>query len=186
MTAHTGKRCNIRHKRGSDGLEEERDSGVKASEVCAETEAEGQYAGEEGDDGEEQGDNVEREHKAAQVIELVRANELRRNVVLGAEVVWRVEGQRRLCAPAVRVASILLSTKREESPPCRVAKVIATARDAAGGGLEEVGISDRASVDGSRKDHEEREDNSTGEDDQCYHPEERTFIILSESCALAI
>ena len=86
------RRVNIRHEGRGKGLEEEGNGGVKTGKVGTETGAQGEGAGEEGDNGEEQGDDVEGKHESAQVEELVGANELLGDVVLGAEVARRVEG----------------------------------------------------------------------------------------------
>lgn len=172
-------RKNVRHERCSESLEEEGNGGVEAGEVGAETSAQGEYAGEEGDDGEEQGDQVEGKHESAQVPELVGADELLRNVVLSAEVARRVEGQSSLSATAESILSVVLTAKGEESPAGRVAEFLAT-RDAVGGGLEEVGVSNRAGVDDSREDDEELEDNATSKDDHCDHPENRACRGLLE------
>jgi hypothetical protein len=139
---------NLRHERCGECLEEERDANVEASEVCTKTEAQGQNAGEEGDNGEEQGDDVEGPHEPAQVEELGGVHELLGNVLLGAKVARRVEGQRSLGSTAISIASILFTAEREESPARRVAE-FAAAGDAVGGGLEEVGVADRAGLDDS-------------------------------------
>lgn len=145
---------NVRHERCSECLEEEGDGCVKTGKVSTETGAQGESAGEEGDNGEERGDNVESEHESAQVEELVGANELLGDVVLGAEVARRVEGQRSLGVTAERVLAAISAAKCEEGPAGRVAELLA-ARDAIGGGLEEVGVSDWARVDSSGEDDEE-------------------------------
>jgi hypothetical protein len=139
---------NLRHERCSECLEEERDADVQAGKVCAETEAQGQNAGEEGDNGEEQRDDVEGPHEPAQVEELGGVHELLRDVLLGAKVARRVEGQRSLGSAAVSITSILFTAEREGSPARRVAE-FAAAGDAVGGGLEEVGVTDRAGLDDS-------------------------------------
>lgn len=162
---------NIRHEGRSDCLEEERNTDVKTSEVCAKTEAKGENAGEEGDDREEQRDQVESEHEPAHVEELGGVQELFRNVGLSAEVARRVEGQGSLCATAVSIASILFTAEREESPACRV---VGAARDVVGGSLEEVSVADRAGVDNSREDDEELEDNAASKDDQSDQAEDGT------------
>jgi len=153
------------HERSSESLEEEGKSGVEAGEVCAETEAQSQDTGEEGDDREEDGDDVEREHEAAQVVELVGANELLRYVVLGAEVVRRVERKGSLSATAVCIASILCTAKREEGPSGGVAIVTASTRDAASGGLEEVNIANGDAVGCTGEDDEELQQDAAGKDD---------------------
>jgi hypothetical protein len=163
-TMRTG--LNIRHERCSESLEEEGNGRVKTGKVGTETEAQSQSAGEEGDNGEEQGDDVERKHESAQVEELVGANELLGDVVLGAEVARRVEGQGSLSATAESISAVVVAAEGEESPASRVTELPAT-RDAVGGGLEEVGVSDWASVDGSGEDDEELEHDATGKDDQC-------------------
>jgi hypothetical protein len=168
----------LRHERCSDCLEEECDADIEASEVCTKTEAQSQDTSEEGDNGEEQRDEVEDPHEPAQVIELVGAHELLRNVGLGAEVARRVEGQRSLWWAAVSVASILFTAKRKVSPSCRVAEFSA-ARDAVGGGLEEVGVADRAGFDDSREDDEELENNATSKNDEGDQAEDRTLKAVS-------
>jgi hypothetical protein len=137
----------LRHERCSDCLEEECDSDIEASEICTKTEAQGQDAGEEGDHGEEQRDDVEGPHEPAQVIEL-------------------------------SIASFLFTAKRKESPSRRVAE-FAAAGDAVGGGLEEVGVADRAGFDDSREDDEELENNAASEDDESDQAEDRTLRGLS-------
>ena len=144
----------LRHERCGDCLEEECDADIETSEVCTKTEAQGQDAGEEGDNGEERGDNVESKHESAQVEELVGANELFRDVVLGAEVARRVERQGSLSVAAERVLASISAAECEESPAGRVAELPA-ARDAIGGGLKEVGVSYWARVDSSGEDDEE-------------------------------
>jgi hypothetical protein len=168
----------LRHERCSDCLEEERDADIEASKVCTKTEAQGEDAGEEGDHGEEQRDDVEGPHEPAQVIELVGAHKLFRNVGFGAKVARRVEGQRSLRSAAVSIASILFTAKRKESPSRRVAE-FAAAGDAVGGGLEEVGVADRAGFDDSREDDEELENNAASEDDESDQAEDRTLRGLS-------
>jgi hypothetical protein len=164
----------LRHERCSDCLEEECDSDIEASEICTKTEAQGQDAGEEGDHGEEQRDDVEGPHEPAQVIELVGAHKLFRNVGLGAKVARWVEGQRSLRSTAVSIASFLFTAKRKESPSRRVAE-FAAAGDAVGGGLEEVGVADRAGFDDSREDDEELENNAASEDDESDQAEDGTL-----------
>jgi hypothetical protein len=166
-------RSDIRHERSGESLEEERNGGVETGEVCAETEAQGQSAGEEGDNGEEQGDQVEGEHESAQVPELVGANELRGDVVLSAEVARRVKGQRSAGAATECVLAILFAAERKECPARRVAELVASG-NAVCRSLEEVGVSDWAGVDDAGEDHEELEDNAAGKDDHCDHPEDRT------------
>jgi hypothetical protein len=163
-TMRTG--LNLRHERCSESLEEEGNGCVKTGKVGTKTEAQGQSAGEEGDNGEEQGDDVESKHESAQVEELVGANELLGDVVFGAEVARRVEGQGSLSTTTESIPAIVVAAEGEESPASRVAKLPA-ARDAVGGGLEEVGVSDWAGVDGSGEDDEELKHDATGKDDQC-------------------
>jgi hypothetical protein len=163
----------VRHERCGESLEEERNGSVETGKICAETEAKGQSAGEEGDDSEEQGDQVEGEHEPAQVPELVGANELRGNVVLSAEVARRVEGQRSAGTATECVLAVFFAAERKERPARRVAELVA-AGNAVCRGLEEVGVSDRAGVDDAGEDHEELEDNAAGKDDHCDHPEDRT------------
>jgi hypothetical protein len=166
-------RSDVRHERCSESLEEERNGGIETGEVCAETEAQGQSAGEESDNSEEQGDQVEGEHESAQVPELVGADELRGDVVLSAEVARRVEGERSTGAATECVLAVLFAAERKECPARRVAELVA-AGNAVCRGLEEVGVSDWAGVDDAREDHEELEDNAAGKDDHCDHPEDRT------------
>ena len=168
----------LRHERCSECLEEERNADVEASKVCTKTEAQGQNAGEEGDDGEEQGDDVEGPHEPAQVEELGCVHELLGNVLLGAEVARRVEGQRSLGSTAVSIASILFTAEREERPARRVAE-FAAARDAVGGGLEEVCVADRAGLDDSGKDDEELENNAASKNDEGDQAEDGTLRRLS-------
>lgn len=172
-------KSNIRHERCSEGLEEEGNGCVETGKVGTETEAQGESAGEEGDDGEEQGDDVEGKHEPAQVEELVGANELFGNVVLGAEVARRVEGQSSLSVTAECILATVCAAECEESPAGRVAELLAT-RDAVGGGLEEVGVSDWAGVDSSGEDDEELEHDATGKDDQCDQAEDRAWRRLLE------
>lgn len=176
---HVRTELNIRHERCSEGLEEEGNGCVETGKVGTETEAQGESAGEEGDDGEEQGDDVEGKHKSAQVEELVGANELFGNVVLSAEVARRVEGQSSLSVTAECILATVCAAECEESPAGRVAELLAT-RDAVGGGLEEVGVSDRARVDSSGEDDEELEHDATGKDDQCDQAEDRAWRRLLE------
>jgi hypothetical protein len=168
----------LRHERCGDCLEEECDADIEASEVCTKTEAQGQDAGEEGDNGEEQRDDVEGPHEPAQIIELVGAHELLRNVGFGAEVARRVEWQGSLGSAAVSIASILFTAKCEESPARRVAE-FAAAGDAVGGGLEEVGVADRAGFDDSREDDEELENNAASKDNESDQAEDGTLGGLS-------
>jgi len=147
-------RMNIRHQGSSKSLEEKRNGSVEAGKVGTKTEAKSKSAGEEGDDGEEQGDQVEGEHESAQVPELVGADELFGDVVLGAEVARRVERQGSLSATAECILAVLFAAEGEESPARRVVD-LGTTGDAVGGGLEEVGVSDRAGVDDSRENDEE-------------------------------
>lgn len=170
---------NIRHKRCSESLEEESNGCVKTGKVGTETEAQGERAGEEGDDGEEQGDDVESKHEPAQVEELVGANELLGDVVLGAEIARRVERQRSLSVTAERILAAVCAAEGEESPAGRVAEFPATG-DAVGGGLEEVGVSDWGSIDGSGEDDEELEHDATGKDDQCDQAEDRAWEEVLE------
>ena len=171
------KAGNLRHERCGECLEEERDADVEASKVCTETEAQGQDAGEEGNNGEEERDEVEGEHEPAQVEELVGADEPFGDVGFGAKVARRVEGQRSLSSAAVSILSILFTAEREESPARRVGEFTA-AGDVVRGGLEEVGVADRAGVDGSREDDEELEDDATSEDDKSDQPEDGTLRVL--------
>ena len=157
---------NVRHERCGESLEEEGNGCVETGKVGTETEAQGQSAGEEGDNGEEQSDDVESKHESAQVEELVGANELLGDVGFGAEVARRVEGQGSLSTTAESILAVVVAAEGEESPASRVTELPA-ARDAVGGGLEEVGVSDWAGVDGSGEDDEELEHDATGEDDQC-------------------
>ena len=168
---------NIRHERCSEGLEEEGNGCVKTGEVGTKTEAQGESAGEEGNNGEEQGDDVEGKHESAQVEEFLGANELLGNVVLGAEVARRVEGQSSLGVTAERILAAVCAAESEESPAGGVAEFLAT-RDAIGGGLEEVGVSDWARVDRSGEDDEELEHNTTGKDDHCDQAEDRAWRVL--------
>ena len=142
------KGFNVRHERCSESLEEEGNGCVKTGKVGTETEAQGESAGEECDNGEEQGNDVEGKHESAQVEELVGANELLGDVGLGAEVARRVEGQGSLGVTAERIFAAICAAECEESPAGWVAELSAT-RNAVGGSLEEVGVSDWASVDGS-------------------------------------
>ena len=174
---HSAAGLNIRHERCSEGLEEEGNGCVKTSKVGAETGEQGESAGEESDDGEEQGDDVEGKHESAQVEELVGANELLGNVVLGAEVARRVEGQSSLSVTAERILAAVCAAESEESPAGRVAELLAT-RDAIGGGLQEIGVSDRGCVDSSREDDEELEHDAAGKDDHGDQAEDRTWRRL--------
>lgn len=166
----------VRHESSSDSLEEESDGSVEAGEVGTKTEAQSQNAGEKRDDGEEERDDVEREHESAHVVELVRADESIRDVLLSAEVVWRVERQRRLGATAVRILSVLCSAKREECPARRVPHI--GPRDAVGSGLEEVDVADGSTVGGTGEDDEELEEDAAGEDDQCDQSENGALKVL--------
>jgi hypothetical protein len=179
-TMRTG--LNLRHERCSESLEEEGNGCVKTGKVGTETRAQGEGAGEEGDNSEEQGDDVEGKHESAQVEELVGANELLGNVVLGAEVARRVEGQSSLSVTAERILAAISAAKREESPAGRVAELLATG-DTVGGGLEEVGVSNRGGVDSSGEDYEELEHDATGKDDHRDQAENRTCRLLETRIA---
>ena len=174
---HVRTDLNIRHERCSESLEEKGNGCVKTGKVGTETEAQGESAGEEGDDGEEQGDDVEGKHEPAQVEELVGADELFGNVVFGAEVARRVEGQSSLSVTAESILAAVCATESEESPAGRVAELLAT-RDAIGGGLQEIGVSHWGRVDCSGEDDEELEHDATGKDDQCDQAEDRTWRRL--------
>ena len=174
---HSG--CNLRHERCSQSLEEEGNGGVETGKVGTETEAQGQSAGEEGDNSEEQSDDVEREHEPAQVKELVGANELLGDVVLSAEVARRVKRQSSLSVTAERILAAVCAAESEESPARRVAELPA-ARNAVGGRLQEVGVSDRTGVDGSGEDDEELEHDATGKDDHRDQAEDRAWRGLLE------
>lgn len=165
---------NIRHERCSEGLEEEGNGCVKTSKVGTETGAQGESAGEKGDDGEEKGDDVEGKHESTQVEELVGANELLGNVVLGAEVARRVEGQSSLGVTAEGILAAVCAAESKESPAGRVAELLAT-RDAIGGGLQEIGVSDWGRVDSSGKDDKELEHDATGKDDHRDQAEDRAW-----------
>lgn len=168
------KELNLRHERCSKSLEEKGNGCVKTGKVGTKTGAQGEGAGEEGDNSEEQGDDVESKHESAQVVELVGANELLRDVVLGAEVARRVEGQGSLSVTAERILATVCTAEGEESPASRVAELLAT-RDAIGGGLEEVGVSDWASVDSTREDDEELEHDASSKDDHRDQAEDRAW-----------
>jgi hypothetical protein len=176
------KRLNIRHERCSESLEEEGNGRVKTGKVGTETGAQGEGAGEEGDNSEEQGDDVEGKHESAQVEELVGANELLGDVVLGAEVARRVEGQSSLSVTAERILAAICAAESEERPARRVAELFATG-DAVGGGLEEVGVSDRGSVDGSGEDNEELKHDATRKDDHRDQAENRACRLLETRIA---
>lgn len=63
----------VRHQRGGECLEKEREASVEAGKVATETAEERKEASEERDDGEEERDQVEGEHESGEVEELVRA-----------------------------------------------------------------------------------------------------------------
>lgn len=77
------------------------------------------------------------------------------------------------------ILATVCAAECEESPAGRVAELLAT-RDAVGGGLEEVGVSDWAGVDSSGEDDEELEHDATGKDDQCDQAEDRAWRRLLE------
>jgi len=176
---HMRAESNIRHERCSEGLEEEGNGCVETGKVGTKTGAQGKSAGEEGDDGEEQGDDVEGKHESAQVEELVGANELLGNVVLGAEVARRVEGQSSLSVTAEGILAAVCAAESEESPAGRVTELLAT-RDAIGSGLQEIGVSDWGRVDSSGKDDKELEHDATGKDDHRDQAEDRAWRGLLE------
>lgn len=57
----------LRHERGCDGLEEERDEAESAGEITSNPTAQGQKAKKEREDSKHQGDQNEGEHKAGQI-----------------------------------------------------------------------------------------------------------------------
>lgn len=173
----------IRHERCSKCLEKGGNHGVQAGEVCAKTSAERKQASEEGDDGEEQRDQVEGEHEAAEVVVLVSANELLRDIVVGAEVPRRIKRQSWDGAATVHAVAVVCAANREEGPSRRVADHLTAAGDAIGACLEEVDISQRHAgvCRDAGEDDEELKDNTAGEDDEGDDAQEWSCIRQSEA-----
>lgn len=113
---------NLRHERGSKGLEEDSDGDSEAREVRAKTGAESKETSEQGNGSEEEGDQVESEHETRQVVVVVSSDESSRNALSAAKVLRRVERQGRDGSTAVCVKAILNTANVEESPARGVAR----------------------------------------------------------------
>lgn len=111
---------NLRHKSGSEGLEESSNGNSQAREVRAETSAESEDTSEESDGSEEESDQVESEHKTREVVVVVGSNEGLRYALGAAEVSWGVERTSRDGVTAVCIEAILFTAEVEESPAQRV------------------------------------------------------------------
>lgn len=111
---------NLRHKSGSEGLEENGNGNGKAREVGTETGAKSEDTSEEGNGSEEESDQVESEHETREVVVVVGTNEGFRNTLSAAEVSWGVERTGRDWRTAVCIEAILFTTEVEEGPAQRV------------------------------------------------------------------
>lgn len=113
---------NLRHKSGSESLEEGSDGDGETREVRAKTSAEGKDTSEQGQGSEEESDQVESEHEARQVVVMVSSDECSRNALSAAKVLRGVERQSRDGRTAVCVEAILNTADVEEGPTRGVAR----------------------------------------------------------------
>lgn len=153
---------NLRHQGSSQSLEEKSDRSSHRRNVTAQTADKGKETSDESNCAEEERNQVESEHESAQVVVLVRANELLRDTGLSAKVTRRVEWECWDRSATVCIQSILLSTDGEEGPSRRIARV----RDTIRGGFEEVEFIQRCAVDTSSQDSEDLEEDTTSDKDE--------------------
>lgn len=163
---------NVRHESSGQSLEEERDGGVQAGQVRAETRAQCEQAREQSDDGEEKRNQVEGEHESAQVVVVASTDERLGNTLGGAKVARWVKRQRCLRVAAVGVVAILHTAKGEEGPSCWVPR---GSIDVVRGRLEEVHVVERARIGGAGENDEELEQDASSKDDQGGNGEDRAW-----------
>jgi hypothetical protein len=160
----------IRHERGCQGLEEERQHGEQAGQICTEPSAQSEEAHEEGDHSEEQRDNVEAPCESTEIIVMVRANEGLRHACGRSKVLRWVERQCGARWSAVCVAAVGDTADGEVRPSRWVRRV----RDAVGVCLEEEDLVFWVADLGAGQHDEELHHDAAGQDDQGREAEERS------------
>lgn len=166
------RRADVRHKRCADGLEQYCQASGEASQIRAQSCAEREDAEEEGHNGKEECDDVERPSNAAQIVVFTGANELTRQASRCTEVLRGRKRQRGSGVPAVRVEAILDAADGEVSPAGWVLVVTVAVGDARGVGLEEEDLVDgRADVRAGEYD-EELHDDAAGQQEYGHKAED--------------